>query len=729
MTSAWPKWLRHGVQLQPGLSRRALSVLHSFDLCSSAGRRQPRRRNGRPRMEPTTCRSMFGVTTAFSNAGTRLDLSPVVRRAPSPCLRRCDRNERCLEPAACWRATASSTASATVESARAAGRAFRVEPSTGERRHDPAITASQDERPRSVRAHRGTRQSAVRVDAVRRRRTIAGSCTACRSDGAFDTLHSFERRSVVVGSRHCLAYLRRHPCARPTTFLTHASDRWLYGTRCDGSRRSGQGSLFRLDPGLERPREPRATSCSTPPTPARSATSSPRVPHGPLLESDSRAWAPSWGTAMAVDPARRRRRLPLRRPAPRPSRCGCPGTVLSTSRYTEPVGRARRAPGRHDLRRLHPVGPQLRLHRGRGGPFAGRRRSRERRRSTGEAGAPTVRPRAWWRVLRPGPRRSRCTARRREAGRAGWGTVYKVTVPPAGPSTLTILRSFGAAPDGQGPRAELVRGPVASTIGTTACGGQHGYGHRLRHGCRRAGGHDPPLRPRQRRQPRDAARRRHGRQPLRRDGERRTGWRGRALPPQSHARGRGRRAVRCGRGKHRDSRSERCGPAGRSALEYALDLDDDGAFDDATGTSAVFPARDGDGAYEVAVRVTDATGLTAVATTTVTVSNVAPSVSIVPATLVLLQPPRALLSPPRSPTPAPTPGPCTSTTATGRARPARPPASALSISSTRSPCPVRIQRRRHGHRRRRSVGPGRGARGRRLAHVQHHLVDRPRIRA
>ena len=73
------------------------------------------------------------------------------------------------------------------------------------------------------------------------------------------------------------------------------------------------------------------------------------------------------------------------------------------------------------------------------------------------------------------------------------------------------------------------------------------------------------------------------------------------------------------------------------ALEYAWDLDDDGAFGDATGTSAVFPSHDGDGAYEVAVRVTDATGLTAVATTTVTVSNVAPSVSIVPATRVLLQ--------------------------------------------------------------------------------------------
>jgi uncharacterized repeat protein (TIGR03803 family) len=76
-------------------------------------------------------------------------------------------------------------------------------------------------------------------------------------------------------------------------------------------------------------------------------------------------------------------------------------------------------------------------------------------------------------------------------------------------------------------------------------------------------------------------------------------------------------------------------------LGYAWDLDDDGAYDDGTGLTALFaadqPARDGDGQYEVAVRVTDATGLSAVARTTVTVSNVAPTVSIVPATLVLLQ--------------------------------------------------------------------------------------------
>jgi len=67
------------------------------------------------------------------------------------------------------------------------------------------------------------------------------------------------------------------------------------------------------------------------------------------------------------------------------------------------------------------------------------------------------------------------------------------------------------------------------------------------------------------------------------------------------------------------------------ALTFAWDLDGDGEYDDATGTgidfSANTPNRDGDGAYDVAVRVSDATGISVVAETTVTVRNVAPQVS------------------------------------------------------------------------------------------------------
>ena len=70
-------------------------------------------------------------------------------------------------------------------------------------------------------------------------------------------------------------------------------------------------------------------------------------------------------------------------------------------------------------------------------------------------------------------------------------------------------------------------------------------------------------------------------------------------------------------------------------VSYAWDLDGDGQFDDATGASAAFSAnhrdRDGDGTYPVSVRATDVTGLFAVANTTVTVSNVAPTVSLAPA--------------------------------------------------------------------------------------------------
>ena len=51
--------------------------------------------------------------------------------------------------------------------------------------------------------------------------------------------------------------------------------------------------------------------------------------------------------------------------------------------------------------------------------------------------------------------------------------------------------------------------------------------------------------------------------------------------------------------------------------------------------SADRPDRDGDGVYGVSVRATDVTGLSAVASTTVTVSNIAPTVSLVPAVLKL----------------------------------------------------------------------------------------------
>ncbi|MBI2378562.1 MAG: hypothetical protein HYV07_31475, partial [Deltaproteobacteria bacterium] len=61
------------------------------------------------------------------------------------------------------------------------------------------------------------------------------------------------------------------------------------------------------------------------------------------------------------------------------------------------------------------------------------------------------------------------------------------------------------------------------------------------------------------------------------------------------------------------------------ALDFAWDLDADGAFDDATGESVAwtFP---GDGEYVVGVRVTDSTGESSTATSAVSVRNLAPVV-------------------------------------------------------------------------------------------------------
>lgn len=60
-------------------------------------------------------------------------------------------------------------------------------------------------------------------------------------------------------------------------------------------------------------------------------------------------------------------------------------------------------------------------------------------------------------------------------------------------------------------------------------------------------------------------------------------------------------------------------------LSYAWDLDDDGQFDDATGSTATFTDVGQDGTYPVAVRVTDTGGASSTDTATVTVTNVAPS--------------------------------------------------------------------------------------------------------
>lgn len=63
-------------------------------------------------------------------------------------------------------------------------------------------------------------------------------------------------------------------------------------------------------------------------------------------------------------------------------------------------------------------------------------------------------------------------------------------------------------------------------------------------------------------------------------------------------------------------------------VSYAWDLDNDGQYDDATGVTADFSTVGQDGVFTVGVQVTDEFGLTGTASTTVTVDNVLPTVSI-----------------------------------------------------------------------------------------------------
>jgi hypothetical protein len=63
-------------------------------------------------------------------------------------------------------------------------------------------------------------------------------------------------------------------------------------------------------------------------------------------------------------------------------------------------------------------------------------------------------------------------------------------------------------------------------------------------------------------------------------------------------------------------------------LTFAWDLDGDGQFDDGTGASVTFTSVGQDGVFPVSVKVTDTDGGFDVASTTVTVNNVAPTVTL-----------------------------------------------------------------------------------------------------
>ncbi|QES48859.1 hypothetical protein DEJ50_14565 [Streptomyces venezuelae] len=71
-------------------------------------------------------------------------------------------------------------------------------------------------------------------------------------------------------------------------------------------------------------------------------------------------------------------------------------------------------------------------------------------------------------------------------------------------------------------------------------------------------------------------------------------------------------------------------PSAGTLSTYEWDLDNDGDYDNATGVTTTFSAVGQDGSFTVGLRVTDSAGNTDTDTTTVTVSNAAPVVSLQP---------------------------------------------------------------------------------------------------
>jgi Zn-dependent metalloprotease len=76
------------------------------------------------------------------------------------------------------------------------------------------------------------------------------------------------------------------------------------------------------------------------------------------------------------------------------------------------------------------------------------------------------------------------------------------------------------------------------------------------------------------------------------------------------------------------SSAESSDPSGGSIVSYAWDLDNDGDYDDAFGVTASFDAVGQDGVYTIGLQVTNEAGITDTDSTTVTVTNVTPTVTI-----------------------------------------------------------------------------------------------------
>jgi uncharacterized repeat protein (TIGR03803 family) len=491
-----------------------------------------------------------------------------------------------------------------------AGRVFRIDPATGS---VSTIARFGVDDPRGNTPYALIEDKDGQLYGTTRKGGPANRGTVFRSTpGAeLETLHAFTDSSTAYESTDW-----NTPVELGATFLTHASDGLIYGTRCDGGV-NGMGSIFSLDPvqGVY------ATLYS-----AGSGYDDRTVcPHGPLVESPT-----SPGTFFGTATGSGNYTGSVFRFLSATSEVSPLWTyVPGLSYYSEPVGRV-------------VIGPDGLIYaaytewswafwsRVGGGvvqalPEGGV--SENRVFSYYEASSPVS-------GLVQGPSTLTGglvlygTAVR--GGQYGWGSVYKVSVgAPAHSPAISVLHSFtgssyGGGADGERPRAELTRGPDGLYYGTTPAGGQHGYGtlfaigadeqlitiHHFDHASgaypetELVAGSDGNL---------------YGAAPGGGPGGGGVLFRVNLAPTVVVA-----GPATANEGDTVTLTANGGDPQG-APLEFAWDLDADGEFDDAQGASAVFTAPDGDGDYVVSVRATDTTGLVAEARATIAVANVAPT--------------------------------------------------------------------------------------------------------
>jgi uncharacterized repeat protein (TIGR03803 family) len=421
-----------------------------------------------------------------------------------------------------------------------------------------------------------------------------GAVLRVEPDGAVGALYSFEDGALSDTTR---------------TFLTPSRDGLLYGARSDGGL-PGYGSLFTLEPTSG---EYRLLYASLNPYPLS-------APHGPVIESAVRSDVYYGNAASVYEQGTAYELTPAGNVTPlwEPGRIG-PGLV-----FTEPVGRLLEMPDgtlygtyREWLFSYYVYGL--------GGIFRvvpGSLPEVLKRFSYYEG----VDPEAGLTLGSTEPNGTTVlygtTAR---GGQFGRGTVFSVTTG----GQHKVLHHFGGG-DGDSPVAELTRAADGRLYGITWLGGQHGYGTIFAltaddtietvHHFDWASGVSPETH-----LVAAADGNLYGVTPAGGPSGGGVLFRYNLAPTASIA-----GPYQLLEGGSVTLSASGIDPQG-GRLTFAWDLDSDGVFDDAFGENADFaatiPERDGDGAYDVAVRVTDESGIAVTADTTVTVRNVAPVVS------------------------------------------------------------------------------------------------------